>query len=160
MAGNAIVQNFLGNAPGWYKAVIVGFFVLNPVLLWSMGPVIAGWVLVGEFIFTLAMALKCYPLQPGGLLALEAVALGMTCEIASNRDPSHNRSISLITRVNPNPGWGHGWTRNSTPKISTICNDINAMDCFRGGVNIARVFTEQDYRKRTSTTYRFDIMSF
>ena len=29
----------------------------------------AGWLLVAEFIFTLAMALKCYPLLPGGLLA-------------------------------------------------------------------------------------------
>jgi NhaB family Na+:H+ antiporter len=34
--------------------------------------------LVLEFIFTLAMALRCYPLQPGGLLTLEAVAIGMT----------------------------------------------------------------------------------
>ena len=39
---------------------------------------VAGWALVLQFIFTLAMALKCYPLQPGGLLAIEAVALGMT----------------------------------------------------------------------------------
>ena len=39
---------------------------------------LAGWALVLEFIFTLAMALRCYPLQPGGLLALEAVAIGMT----------------------------------------------------------------------------------
>lgn len=38
----------------------------------------AGWCLVAEFIFTLAMALKCYPLQPGGLLAIEAVVIGMT----------------------------------------------------------------------------------
>jgi NhaB family Na+:H+ antiporter len=30
-----------------------------------------------EFIFTLAMALKCYPLQPGGLLAIEGIVLGM-----------------------------------------------------------------------------------
>ena len=39
---------------------------------------VAGWLLVLEFIFTLAMALKCYPLQPGGLLAIEGVLLGMT----------------------------------------------------------------------------------
>lgn len=47
-------------------------------------------MLVAEFIFTLAMALKCYPLLPGGLLAIEAVLVGMTSaehvreEIASN----------------------------------------------------------------------------
>ena len=36
-----------------------------------------GWILIAQFIFTLAMALKCYPLQPGGLLALQAILLGM-----------------------------------------------------------------------------------
>src|SRR5690606_26245826 len=39
---------------------------------------VTGWILVFEFIFTLAMALKCYPLLPGGLLAIEAVLMGMT----------------------------------------------------------------------------------
>ena len=52
--------------------------MLNPFLLLIAGPYIAGWVLVLEFIFTLAMALKCYPLQPGGLLAFEGIVLGMT----------------------------------------------------------------------------------
>ncbi len=41
------------------------------------GPFITGWVLIGQFIFTLAMALKCYPLPAGGLLAVEAIALGL-----------------------------------------------------------------------------------
>ncbi|WP_346323495.1 sodium/proton antiporter NhaB [Emcibacter sp. SYSU 3D8] len=75
---NPFLQNFIGNTPVWYKAAIVGFLVANPILLALFGPVFTGWVLVAEFIFTLAMALKCYPLQPGGLLAIEAVFLGMT----------------------------------------------------------------------------------
>ncbi|MAT51251.1 MAG: sodium/proton antiporter NhaB [Porticoccaceae bacterium] len=75
---NAFSKNFLGNAPNWYKLTIVGFLVANIVLLTTAGSYITGWVLIGEFIFTLAMALKCYPLQPGGLLALEAILLGMT----------------------------------------------------------------------------------
>jgi NhaB family Na+:H+ antiporter len=69
-------ENFLGNSPVWYKLTIVGFLILNPILV-SFDPFIAGWVLVIEFIFTLAMALKCYPLQPGGLLAVEAIVLGL-----------------------------------------------------------------------------------
>jgi NhaB family Na+:H+ antiporter len=73
----AVSAAFLGNAPRWYKGTIVLFLVLNP-LLFAVHPYTAGWVLVLEFIFTLAMALRCYPLQPGGLLALEAVAIGMT----------------------------------------------------------------------------------
>jgi NhaB family Na+:H+ antiporter len=69
---------FMGQSPGWYKLTIVGFLVLNPILLLLAGPAVTGWVLLAEFIFTLAMALRCYPLQPGGLLALEAVVIGLT----------------------------------------------------------------------------------
>jgi len=75
---DAIRANFLGQAPAWYKTAVVAFLLFNPLLLWAAGPYITGWVLVGEFIFTLAMALKCYPLQPGGLLAFEALLLGLT----------------------------------------------------------------------------------
>jgi NhaB family Na+:H+ antiporter len=74
----AFLANFLGSAPDWYKKTIIAFLVLNPVLLYTMGPFISGWVIVIEFIFTLAMALKCYPLQPGGLIAIEVMLLGLT----------------------------------------------------------------------------------
>lgn len=74
----SFVDNFMGNAPMWYKKTILLFLVINPILVHTLGPGITGWVLIAEFIFTLALALKCYPLQPGGLLAIEAIALGMT----------------------------------------------------------------------------------
>ena len=73
----AIAHNFLGHSATWYKLTILAFLVINP-FLFAFDPFVAGWALVLEFIFTLAMALKCYPLQPGGLLAIEAVILGMT----------------------------------------------------------------------------------
>lgn len=69
---------FMGQSPDWYKLTIVAFLILNPIVLLLAGPVITGWVLLAEFIFTLAMALQCYPLQPGGLLAIEAVLIGLT----------------------------------------------------------------------------------
>jgi NhaB family Na+:H+ antiporter len=72
----ALRQNFLGNSPIWYKQTIIAFLIINPILT-LYDPFIAGWVLVLQFIFTLAMALKCYPLQPGGLLAVEAIVLGL-----------------------------------------------------------------------------------
>ena len=75
---SAFYKNFLGNSPEWYKLAIVAFLVINPILFFLVNPYVAGWALVIEFIFTLAMALKCYPLQPGGLLAIEAVFIGMT----------------------------------------------------------------------------------
>jgi len=70
-------ENFLGHSPDWYKTAIVLFLVINPIVYFA-NPYLAGWLLVLEFIFTLAMTTKCYPLQPGGLLAIEALALGMT----------------------------------------------------------------------------------
>ncbi|AJQ95409.1 sodium/proton antiporter NhaB [Gynuella sunshinyii] len=76
----ALTHNFLGNAPQWYKQVIIAFLIINPILLFILGdtgPTVVGWLLIGEFIFTLAMALKCYPLLPGGLLAIEAVIIGL-----------------------------------------------------------------------------------
>ena len=73
---DAFRANFLGNSPSWYKNTIIAFLIVNPIIvLWN--PFIAGWILVLEFIFTLAMALKCYPLQPGGLLAVEAIIMGL-----------------------------------------------------------------------------------
>src|SRR5262245_2794691 len=74
----AFTHNFLGHAPNWYKWAVVGCLVANPLVLFVLGPVVAGWCVVAEFILTLAMALKCYPLQPGGLLAIETVAIGLT----------------------------------------------------------------------------------
>jgi len=74
----AFARNFLGHAPAWYKLTVVGFLVANPLLMILFGPVLTGWVLLVEFIFALAMALRCYPLQPGGLLAIESVLIGLT----------------------------------------------------------------------------------
>ncbi|MDH5638980.1 MAG: sodium/proton antiporter, partial [Nitrospinota bacterium] len=68
---SALFSNFMGHSPRWYKTVVLLFLVANPILLFTVGPFIAGWILVLEFIFTLAMALSCYPLLPGGLLAIE-----------------------------------------------------------------------------------------
>ena len=74
----AFFENFLGNTPNWYKIIIILFIILNPFAYFLAGGFFSGWLLVAEFIFTLSMALKCYPLAPGGLLAIEAVVIGMT----------------------------------------------------------------------------------
>ena len=56
---SAILRNFLGKTPSWYKACILGFLIINPIIYFMISPFWAGWLLVAEFIFTLAMALKC-----------------------------------------------------------------------------------------------------
>lgn len=93
--GSAVVNNFLGHASTWYKLTIIAFLVVNPVL-WQLNGFVAGWVLVLEFIFCLAMALKCYPLQPGGLLAIEAVILGMTSPETVYHEAEANFEVILL----------------------------------------------------------------
>ncbi|HKH08427.1 MAG TPA: SLC13 family permease, partial [Agromyces sp.] len=92
----AFTRNFLGDAPRWYKVTIVAFLVLNPLVLLTLGPFVTGWLFVAEFIFTLAMALKCYPLQPGGLLAIEAVIIGMTSAESVYHETTANFSVILL----------------------------------------------------------------
>ena len=91
----ALRENFLGNSPIWYKQAIIGFLIVNPILT-LYDPFIAGWALVLQFIFTLAMALKCYPLQPGGLLALEAVVIGLTSSGTVYHEAGANFEVILL----------------------------------------------------------------
>ena len=89
-------SNFLGAAPKWYKQTILFFLVLNPCLMFTAGPFVAGWALIAEFIFTLAMALKCYPLPAGGLLAFEAAFLGMTSTETIYHEALKNFEVILL----------------------------------------------------------------
>ena len=98
-----IQKLFLGDAPGWYKSTILGFLIFNPVLLLILNVTspeqagfILGWILLLQFIFTLAMALKCYPLQPGGLLAIEALILGLTSTDTVYYEIQQNLKVILL----------------------------------------------------------------
>jgi NhaB family Na+:H+ antiporter len=93
---NTFRKNFLGNSADWYKNAIIAFLVINPILWFAGFHYFTGWVLVAEFIFTLAMALKCYPLQPGGLLALQAVILGMTSSQTVIHEVETNLEVILL----------------------------------------------------------------
>ena len=87
---------FLGHAPNWYKLSIVTFLIINPIVLTTAGPFTCGWLLLLEFIFTLALALKCYPLQPGGLLAIEAVLIGLASPEAVYHETETNFPVILL----------------------------------------------------------------
>jgi len=39
---DALRRNFLGHSPDWYKTTIVVFLVINPILVLTFGPFIAG----------------------------------------------------------------------------------------------------------------------
>ena len=99
---NEVQKLFLGNAPGWYKSTIIAFLIINPPLLLILnsmgldGNFIIGWVFLLQFIFTLALALKCYPLQPGGLLALEAIVMGLTSTKSVFYEIENNLEVILL----------------------------------------------------------------
>ncbi|MEH6443400.1 MAG: sodium/proton antiporter NhaB [Oceanospirillaceae bacterium] len=92
----SIFKNFLGSSPVWYKQAIIAFLIINPFLLWMAGPTVAGWVLIFEFIFTLALALKCYPLQPGGLLAIEAIICKLATPATVYHEVESNLEVILL----------------------------------------------------------------
>jgi len=92
----SLVHNFLDGAPRWYKFAIIAFLVVNPIAFFAINPFVGGWLLVAEFIFTLAMALTCYPLQPGGLLAIEAIVIGMASPDAVFEETKSNFTVILL----------------------------------------------------------------
>jgi Na+:H+ antiporter, NhaB family len=92
----AFTTNFLGQSPAWYKYTIVAFLIANPILVHTVGSFVTGWILIAEFIFCLAMALKCYPLQPGGLLAIEAVAIGLTSPMSVYHETEANFPVIML----------------------------------------------------------------
>ncbi|MDT8346339.1 MAG: sodium/proton antiporter, partial [Flavobacteriaceae bacterium] len=93
---NNIVRNFLGKSPLWFKFTILFFLVFNLFSFYLFGAYITSWFFLAEFIFTLAMALKCYPLQSGGIIALEAIALGLTTTEAAYKEVAQNLEVILL----------------------------------------------------------------
>ncbi len=89
-------KHFLGNSPKWFKMTMIGFLIFNVFSFFVLGKTITAWLFIGEFIFTLAMALKCYPLQSGGLLAIEALALGLTSPKNAYHEVDQNLEVILL----------------------------------------------------------------
>jgi len=90
------MKYFLGNSPLWFKYTMIGFLIFNVISLVVLGPTITAWLFIAEFIFTLAMALKCYPLQSGGLLAIQAIVLNLTTAEAAFEEVKHNLDVVLL----------------------------------------------------------------
>ncbi|AMA64658.1 Na(+)/H(+) antiporter NhaB [Candidatus Arsenophonus lipoptenae] len=93
---SVIFKNFLGDTPEWYKFIIIIFLIINPICYFFINNFISGWLLIIEFLFTLTMALKCYPLQPGGLLAIEAIIIGMTSPKQVSNEIANNIEVILL----------------------------------------------------------------
>jgi NhaB family Na+:H+ antiporter len=99
---NNLYKMFLGSSPSWYKNTIIAFLIFNPIALYTLnylgfnGSFLIGWLLLLQFIFTLALALKCYPLQPGGLLAIQALMIGLTSPYTLLHEVENNLEVILL----------------------------------------------------------------
>lgn len=93
--GNPVLASFMGGAPRVYKLTLLAALVVN-VVLWTASPVVAAWAVIIEFIATLALAIKCHPLAPGGLLAIEALLLGLTSADSVYRETVSGLPIILL----------------------------------------------------------------
>ncbi len=91
-----MLKHFLGDSPKWFKFTIIGFLIFNIFSYFALGKTVTSWIFIGEFIFTLAMALKCYPLQSGGLLAIEVMALGLTTPHNAYHEVDQNLEVVLL----------------------------------------------------------------
>jgi NhaB family Na+:H+ antiporter len=91
-----MLKNFLGNSPLWLKYTILFFLAFNILSNFILGPMITAWIFIAEFIFCLAMALKCYPLQTGGLLGLEILILGLTTPEAARDEVIQNFEVIFL----------------------------------------------------------------
>ena len=91
-----MLKNFLGNSPLWLKYTILSFLVFNVFANFLLGPTVTAWIFIAEFIFCLAMALKCYPLQTGGLLALEILILKLTSPEAAKEEVIQNFEVIFL----------------------------------------------------------------
>lgn len=91
-----MLKNFLGNSPIWYKYTIISFLIFNVIFYFTLGPTIIAWIFIAEFIFTLAMALKCYPLVSGGLLAIQILFLNLTTAKNAYHEVAQNLEVILL----------------------------------------------------------------
>jgi NhaB family Na+:H+ antiporter len=91
-----VYREFLGNSPGWFKLAILAFLLLAFPLKLLAGTTVLGWMFIVMFILTLAMALKCYPLQSGGLLGLAILALGLTTPETLWHEIESNLGVILL----------------------------------------------------------------
>lgn len=87
---------FLGHTPVWYKKAVLAALVLNVVFYFTLGSLVTSWIILFEFIGTLAMALKCFPLQPGGLLAIQVLLLQLTDTHHVYEEVEHGLPVILL----------------------------------------------------------------
>lgn len=89
-------NSFLGKSPNWFKTLMLAFLIICFPLMLVFGKTVVGWIFIAMFILTLAMALKCYPLQSGGLIAIAALLLQLTSPETVWHEIQQNLAVILL----------------------------------------------------------------
>ncbi len=93
---DSFIAMFMGHSPLWYKQGVLAALALNVVFYFVLGPLVTSWIILFEFICTLAMALKCFPLQPGGLLALQVLIMQLADSHHVYEEVEHGLPVILL----------------------------------------------------------------
>ena len=93
---------FLGDSPNWYKNTIIAFLVINPIILLAFKLNEPKWKFycwldnfIRIYIYTCFSA-EVLPLQPGGLIAIQALFLGLTNPYSLLHEIEHNLEVILL----------------------------------------------------------------
>lgn len=93
----ALGKDFLGSeTPNWYKNGLIFLLIINVVSFKTSGAFVTGWLILFEFILTLALTRTCYPLWSGGLLLLQAMALELVSIPTLQTEIEHNMPILFL----------------------------------------------------------------
>jgi hypothetical protein len=87
--------SFLSTSPEWFKWFTLCCLLLN-FLVFPISEKAVGWMMVAEFVVCLAESVNCFPLPPGGLIAAQAVILGLTGPHAIVEEIVRNIEVILL----------------------------------------------------------------
>jgi Na+/H+ antiporter NhaB len=92
----AAMESFLGHCSRRFKIFVVAALVINVPVRYIFGTTVGAWLVLLEFLVTLAMALEAYPLQAGGLLVIEANLIGLTNPHTLLHEVTNNLNVILM----------------------------------------------------------------
>jgi NhaB family Na+:H+ antiporter len=85
-----------GDAPVWYYAALTIAIAFITVANFTVGPAVAGWILIGCVVATFTTAHKVFPLAAAGTLTIFGLFLGLTNVHAWEHEIEGNLKVLLL----------------------------------------------------------------
>lgn len=86
---------FAASIPRDIRNIILACLLINPIVFHFHNQA-GAWLLLVEFIFCLSQVRRAYPFVTGGILAVEALGIGMVSSHTVAEETTHNISVLLL----------------------------------------------------------------